>query len=367
MPGIFGMLGLADNDATTTVRDIGESRTFEVARAYLEAHAEEAAAASAVLVEEQTEVFKEGYALPGGGTLQEIGEFDRPGAVKSYGGWDVAYPLRNYGAQAAISRQAEAYLTIARLNRELETIRIQDINTRRREMLKALFNNTARTFYDKTPNGSGVVGNLTIQPLANNDSTLYPPVAGSDTEATANHYLASGYAASAISDTNNPYVTLRQKLEAWGGTPQGYGDVMVWINTAQVALTEDLSDFVPVEDMHIQPGDDQAQVIGLPEGMGFPGRIVGRTNGVWVLEWKWIPANYLLSVDPSVGAPLKERVHPESTGLPRGLSLIAEEERYPIRTRVYENAFGFGVGNRLAAAVMELTTDPAYDIPALYA
>ncbi len=136
-----------------------------------------------MFVEEQTENFKERYKLPGGGRLQRRGGYAASGAVKAYGGYDVAYPLEDFGAQLADSDVALAYMTLQDLDRHLDTIFAQDANTVRFELLKALLNNTQDTFVDP------LHGSLTIEPLANGDSVTYPPVLGSETEATDTHYL----------------------------------------------------------------------------------------------------------------------------------------------------------------------------------
>lgn len=361
MAGIYGMLGLADNDRSY-LNTIGQEVVYDAARLYLQQHNAEVTRAYAAFVETTTTAFKERYKLPGGGRLQRRGGMAQSGAVSVVGQWDVAYPLESFGAQFAADRKSASYMTVEQFNNELETIRIQDINTRRFEILRALMNNTARTFVDEWPGGGGT---LSIVPLANQDGTLYPPILGSETEQQRQHYITSGYAASAISDTNNPYFTLRDGLEAVFGAPQGFGNIACMINNAQAARTEALTDFVPIEDIGIQLGDDDSRPRGIPAGL--PGRAIGRVSGAWVVEWRWVPANYIVAVNLDAPPPLKERIHPEFTGLGSGLQLIAEDEKYPIESSHYEDDFGFGVGNRLNGMVMELTTDATYDIPAAYA
>lgn len=360
MTGIYGMLGLADNDRSF-INTIGQEVVYDVAREYLTQHNMEVQMAYSALVEMRTTAFKERYKLPGGGRLQRRGGMAQSAAVSVTGQWDVAYPLESFGAQFAVDRKSMAYMTVQQFNNELETIRIQDVNTRRFEILRAVFNNAARTFVDEWPGGGG---SLSIQPLANGDSVLYPPIIGSETEQTRQHYITSGYAASGISDTNNPFLTLRDLLEAVFGAPTGYGNIACMINNAQTAKAEALTEFVPVEDVNVMIGDDDARPRNLPN---VPGRVIGRVSGAWVVEWRWVPANYILALNLDAPPPLKERVHPDFTSLGSGLQLVTEDEKYPIISSHYEDDFGFGVGNRLNGAVMELTTDGTYDIPAAYA
>jgi hypothetical protein len=354
---IYGVLGVNDNDRSL-INQVGQTVVFDAASEYLRAASEDLDRFVAIFAQETTENYTERYRLPGSGRLQRRGGQAQSGAVKPYGSWDVAYPLEDFGAQLAMTDVDRAYTTLQHLQNHLETIRVQDLNTVRHEMLYALFNNVARTFTD--PN----YGNLSIQPLANADAVLYPPVLGSEAAAAEGHYLASGYTAANISDTNNPYATIRNELEEHFGTPSGFGNTVAFINTAQIAKTEALTDFDPVPDMHVTPGADRDVPTGMPT---VPGRVIGRANGVWIVEWRWVPANYILAMDLDQPRPLKMRVDPVATGLGMGLQLVKVSDQNPFEGSHFRHRFGVGVGNRLNGVAMELTTDGSYDIPAAYA
>lgn len=359
---IFGALGLKDNDRSL-VSSVGQMVVYDAAAAFIARHNADMQRAYSAFVSGTTEGNKDLYKLPGGGRLQRLGNRSRAAATKAGGQWDVAFPLENFGAAFEFDKVSYAYLTVAQLANELATIRTQDVNTVREEVLLRLFNPSVRTWVDELPLAPGT---LSIQPLANGDAALYPPVIGavSDSNATHNHYITSGYTPASISDSNNPIVVLREHLEEHFGTPSGYGNVAVFINNAQTALVQGLADFVEVTDVALTPGDDTATVNGLPN---VPGRVLGRCDGAWVVEWRHIPAGYMMAIDLDQDAPVKIRVHPASTGLPQALELVSEDSRHPIETRSYEHWMGVGVGNRLNGVVMELTTDGTYDAPAAYA
>jgi hypothetical protein len=358
MSGIFAALGLNDTQREY-LNTIGQAAIYTAIQELLGRFNEDLDRAMAVFIEAVTEDHKERYLLPGGGRLQRLGTQAQAGAVKATGSWDVAYPLEDFGAQVAGNRIDMAYMTVQDLDRHLDTVFLQDINTVRFEILKALLNNAKDTFVDPRK------GSLTIEPLADGTAgELYPPVLGSESEATDNHYLESGYAASAISDSNNPYVTVRDELEEHFGAPQGGSNIAVFINQAQVSKTEDLTDFDPVNDRYVRPGADTDVPGDLPAGL--PGRVIGRTNGVWVVEWRWIPANYMLGLHLDAPKPLKMRVHPANTGLGRGLQLVATDETHPIESSHYEHSFGVGCGNRLNGVVLELGTGGSYSVPTGY-
>lgn len=358
MSGIFGILGLQDHDYAF-LNTLGQQVIFDAANDEMRRQNEEIMSVLGVFVEAETESFKERYKLPAGGRLQRISGLTQTAAAKTYGKWDVAYPLEDFGAQVAQDRIDFAYATAQDLNRHLDSVNMQNINTLRFELLYALFNSTAATFTDRNH------GNLTVERLANGDSVVYPPVLGSESEATDNHYLESGYAASAISDTNDPYVTIVDELEEHFGAPTGGSEIVIFVNNAQRAKTEALTEFTQTSDRFIQEGSQTA--IPLMPGQRLPGRTLGRHGaGAWVQEWRWIPSGWMLAIHLGAPKPLKIRRHPASTGLPRSLQLVSQSDIYPFTQSHYEHHFGFGVGNRLNGVVMELGTGGTYSVPTAY-
>lgn len=357
MSGIYGMLGLNDNDYAF-VNTLGQQAVFEVNNRYLDMVSDELLKATSVFVQPTiSEIYKERYKLPGGGYLQKVSNQTQAGAVKAYGGWDVAYPIDEHAAKISYDRISAAKLTVQEMQRHLDTVEIQGRNSLRREILMALFDNTQETFADED------WGDLLVEPLANGDTVVYPPIAGSTTEATADHYLESGYAATAISDTNNPYTTIVSKLEDAFGDTTGGSNIVVFINPAESPESMDLTDFADVPDNFIQSGADADIPQRLPN---VPGKVIGRMTGAsacWVVQWRWIPANYMLGIHLEVEQPLKMRVDPAVWGLPRGLQLVGESDMYPLHGAHYSHRFGVGAANRLNGVVMELGTGGTYTAP----
>lgn len=359
MSGIFGALQLSDNDRSY-VNTIGQRVVYDAVKRLIDQHNEDVRLAYGVFVGESTSDFKRRYKLPGGGYLQKRAPNGKPGLVKAYGEWDIALPLEDFGAGIGGNDVAIAYMTIQELDRHIDTVTMQNLNTIRREILVALLNNDNYSFVDP------INGTLTCVPLANGDAVIYPPAAGSDTEGTDNHYLESGYAYTAISDTNNPFKTIHEELVQHNGGTTGGESVAVFINPDETPYVEALTDFDPVNDRFVVPGANIDQVVGLPANL--PGRVIGRCNSCWVVEWRWTPSHYMigLELDPSTPRPLIERIDPVDTGLGSGLQLVAVDEKYPFTEAFYRNRFGFGVGNRLNGVVMELGTGGSYTIPTAY-
>lgn len=362
MTDLYGSLGMEPTD-NTYINKIGHDVIYEAIDRNFQLHAEIINAAMLAFVEEDTEVFKEKYKSEGGGYMQRMSDRSRSATVKPVGGWEVAYPLEPFGDEFAIPKKKMDYMTLREMNKFVNTIVRREYNTRRLEMLRALFRNTTREYEDEYQEA----GALTIQPLANGDSVKYPPKVTSSESATDNHYLVTQYAASAISDTNNPLVTARRQLEDHFGQVSGFGNCVTWINSVQSAKIAALADFTPIVDNKIMPGQDTDIPMWDADMPVPPGRLIGRASGVFVFEWDLgIPANYTLTIDMDAARPLKRRVHPEAVGLPVGLNLTTVNDNDPLAGAAYSSDYGFGCGDRRAAVVTFIDAGSSYTIPALY-
>lgn len=110
MSGIYGALNISDTERVM-LSSLGQRVVFDAVNQVLGDHNADLDAALSVFVEETTSDYKLRYKLPGGGRLQRMGNQSAPAAVKAYGGWDVALPLEDFGAQLAHDRVAFAYMT----------------------------------------------------------------------------------------------------------------------------------------------------------------------------------------------------------------------------------------------------------------
>jgi hypothetical protein len=356
MSGIMGYFKRTTTE-DTYINTIGQNMVFEAATAYVNQINLDLAAASSLLVGPPTEDYKWLYRLPGGGRMQKRAIGTEGGAVRPYGSWEVALPLEDYDARIVADEVDWAYMTVGELQLYLDNVRIQYINTFRYEMLLKLFKNTNTTFTDR------LKGSLTVVPLANGDTVVYPPVMGSETEATDNHYLESGYLAANINDTNNPYPTLYEELVEHFDDRTGGESVLVLINQAQGEVTKALTDFDAVPDKDIRSGDN----VDIPQNLPMaPGRIIGKTNNCWVSQYRWMPAGYMIALHLDVAPALSQRTDPAATGIPQGLHLKPGEQHAPFIGSRWGARFGLGVTNRLNGVVMELGTGGTYTIPTAY-
>jgi hypothetical protein len=356
MSTIFGSLAANDHERNF-IGTTGQQLVFDVAQRWVADRQREMMLSTEVFIESTTEAFKERYKKVGGGYMQKRGPKTQAGAVKSYGSWDVAYPLEDFAAQISWNYVDIAYMSAEELSLHIEAIFDMNRNSLRWEILHRLFDNVQETYTDP------IHGSLSVEPLANGDTVTYQPINGAITEATEDHYAGSNYLASAISDTNNPLITIRDDLKHHNPVQTGGQSIVVFHNNAQRTQLSDLSDFDPVNDRWINPGDNVDIPFGWPN---VPGEVVGRCNGVWVVEWDFIPANYLLGIDTDETAPLKMRVDPADTGLPTGLSLITQDGANPFTNSHWANRYGIGAGNRLNGFAMHLAATTSYTVPTAF-
>lgn len=354
---IWGILGL--EDAQTPVNQVGQRQTFEAITEFINRHNAAVQRVIGTLVEGTTTDIETFFETPGGGMMQEGNEYSRPGAIKTFGRYNVGYPLRDARDQIAADDITLAYMTLRQVNRSVETIFTRHLNWIRFHILRALFNNVNDTDYYEEAYGRTV----TIRRLANQDGTIYAPVINADDGAEDDHYLISGYTSANISNTNNPFITLRDEIKEHFG--EGV-NIVVFINPAQSAVVKLLADFVEYGDPMLRQPNDTTVIVGQAPA-GVPGTIIGRISNVWVSEWVHVPADYMLAVDVAQPGPLTKRVDIPTDIQGRGvLALVARQVEWPLQEAFWRDRHGYGVSNRLSAAVMQLAAAGPYAIPAAY-
>jgi hypothetical protein len=356
MAGRYGVLTLADTVEFATQE--GQTEAFQAAEAYLVQYRADLDLMLAVLVERTTEEFSFRYRLPGGGMMQKRRGQSQSHAVYGEGFWDVGLPLEMFEDQVTGDEITLAYMTAEQFDLQVQTVTLRHLNRVRFEVLYAVFNNTVKPFQDERQ------GTIIVQPLANGDATLYPPVRGTTAEAPADHYIEAGYLPAAISDVNNPIVRIVSRLTGQFGVESGNSNVVVFIHTDEQVRIEGLAGFVEVSDRFLIRGANETTVGAPPE---VPGVVIGRSNGAWISVWPEVPPTYMLGIHLDAPKPVLRRVDPARTGLAQGLRLVNDDPRYPWRPSHYRDRFGFGVGNRLNGVVLHLGATGAYPIPALFA
>ena len=363
MANLFGAWGIQDSDRLFN-GTIGQAVIYGESQKLIDSYNADVAAATSVFVAGQTDRYKERFKLTGTGYMQRRNRNSKPGLAKAAGSWDVAYPIVDFAEGLGFDDVSMGYMTAAEYTLQIQGILNKDANTYRFELLRSLFNNTGYAYPDE------IWGNLAVVPLANQDGTIYPPVLGSVTEAEGNAYAGTNYAASAISDTNNPVKTAVDYLQSRFGTPTGGSNIAFFYNPAEHAKLSALTAFVPVQYMHITPGDNTATVNipGIPpELLRGSWEVTGTCSGAVLCKWAQIPAAYNVSVHTEATPPLIERVDPADTGLGTGLQMVADDPEAFFLSHYWRHRYGLAARNRLNGFVQQLVASTSYAVPTAFA
>lgn len=343
--GFIGYEDLADErvvDGNIEYVDAGITRSVEE-------HNRQVAAGLAELAERTTD-YTARYRLGSGGTLQPLDEWGNPLPVKDEGVYDVAFPIQGGGTAWGDNRVSRALMTVGEAQRQTLGMLRRDADWVRRHFLAALFDNTSWTFADEEK------GSLTVQPLANGDTVTY--VRQNGTWATDSHYLTQ---AAAIADASNPFPTIRTELTEH---PENGGPYVAYVPSALTGAVKGLANFVDVTDPNVNPGIMAPALTNVP-GRGFGDAVLGYVDGVWIVEWSFLPATHIIAVARGAEKkPLRMREYPAAV-----LQGLIQENHSP-DGNLFERRFiryaGFGAFNRVGALVFEPSNAGAYNIPAGY-
>jgi hypothetical protein len=340
------------------VSEVGVGRIFDAVQ-------ESAAEYNRVMVEmlgqfvERTTTAQEQIELPGDGTLQPLDEWGNPIPVQPSGNYQVAYPIQGAGTAWGTNRVSRALLTVEEANRYTVDALQRDADWVIRHLLGGIFTNTTWTFSDKAAAGGYKgLGNITIQPLANGDSVTYVK-RGAAAAATDSHYLAQ---ANAISDSDNPFPTIRAELIEH---PTNSGPFVCYVPSGLTDTIAGLTEFVEVSDPDIRYGASSDTLSANQAAILGPGdEILGKTksSNIWVVEWDYLPANYMIALATGGrgGPVLKMREYPAAelqglfpeTNSPDGNLQEMRMIRYA----------GFGAHNRVKALAYRIG-NASYAIP----
>lgn len=362
MTSILGVL--RNVDPNTPVSKLSEGIIYDAVNQVVEKWNVDANAVIGLFTAGRTtDKASEFLALAGNSEMAEVEPGSSPEPVTATGGNTVGFPLNTLARSVVGNFVTTAYMTTEKFSQQTDQILIAAAKSLRKKLLKRIFNNAPESFTDKEVYNAGAV---TVYPLANGDGFIYNTMDGSFTEdTTVSNYFFSGYAASAISDTNNPFKTLGNQLWKYNG--YGEGNQIFIINVDQREKVQSLTSFMKSGDAGVSYGADTDLALAQANigSMTFIGRI-DQYGPVYV--WGNQPTGYItaLKADPIEPA-IKRRTDTAESGLPQGL-FIKQYQDFQMNTH-YEGwlRVGFGGYNRVGAAVMFLDAVGPYTVPATYA
>lgn len=346
---IYGFEGL-QSVFDKRVNEVGVREVIDAIEQSVAEHNRQMDALIALFAEPTTD-FKVRFQSPTVARLQPLDEHGRARPLQVAGHYEVAFPIQKAGAALGVTYEAMVKMTVQEANRRTAAMLEADMRWVRDHILAALYTNSAWTFADDEH------GNLTIQPLANNDGTIYYVPTGGDAGIQDNHYLAQ---ANSISDAANPFPTIYDELVEH---PENGDEVIVFAPTNLRSSIEGLSGFHEIQDPNITPGiasDRLTATLGVP----VPGQVIGYVDRCWIAEWRSLPDNYLIAVTTGGAKPLRMRQHPEPElqGFRRD---EGQREDYPYFESQWVRRAGFGAWNRVGALVYRIG-NASYAIPTGY-
>ena len=309
---------------------------------------------------QRTTVAQEQFSQPGAGTMQPLDDFGNPLVVQPGPSYKVGYPIQGAGTAWGNNRVTRALMTVEEVNNSVADALRRDRDWIIRHFLGAVLDNTSWTYNDRVgPAGSAGLGDITIQPLANSDTTTYISRGGSN--AADNHYLAQ---AADILDASNPFPIIRAELMEHPGNT---GPLVAYVASDLTADIGALAEFVEVADPDISYGSGSATVGGGSAQILGPGvEVLGKTSSsnVWIAEMPNLPSGYMFAGMLGASAPVRMREYP-ATEL-QGLFTEFHSEDGNVESNRYIRYAGFGVANRTSLLAYQIG-QAAYVVPTAYA
>lgn len=243
-----------------------------------------------------------------------------------------------------------------------------DLKIRFRKVMQRLFNPLNSVGGGFTEKNEPV----TVFAAYNGDGEVPPAYEHSTFLGSHNHYTTSGAAAIRPQDLD----ALALNIQEHGYTlAKGYR-LIVLLNRQEAAivktfrvLTGAAYDFVP--NPALQNG-----AVWVPNNGSYVGGPTGTVRGqigtygpFHVVEEGYIPAGYAVGIvtggPGNLGNPVGFRQH--SNPAYRGLKIIpGQRSDYPLLDSFYRRGFGTGIRHRGGLAIMQITANPTYTVPAAF-
>jgi hypothetical protein len=351
--GAFGTLSTLDTLASIrqSVIEFGEDRAWESISIALAAHNAQVEEMLGDLVEKTTDA-RRAYGTSDAKTMQELDQWGQGDAQKISAGVAIDFPLRRYGDSLQWTRQWMMSNSVQQLAAEVAAVMDADRLNFQRQVKRAIYGPTNTTFIDKLGRTANI--SLNIKAFLNADGAAIPvgPNGEVFNGASHTHYLATA----SLTAANLAALILTVQEHVNTGIPE------VYINSADEAAVRALTGFVPAMD----PRLIVATTVTLPtqrlDVSNLYNRMIGYFGAAEIWIKPWILASYFVATVDGQPPPLVMRT-PTFGGLDQ-LSLMAEDERYPLRARTYERQFGIAPWQRAGLGVL-YTGGGAYVSPSI--
>lgn len=309
----------------------------------------------------------EEVSVPSEVDFEEASEYGQPvgiraGAARYFRGYDFKF----YDLAIRYTWMFIAEATGAQLRQQHNLALEADIKLQFRKVMQRLFNPlNGNGFSDKNEP-------VTVYGFYNGDGEVPPAYKQNTFLGTHNHYVTSGGATVTPANLG----TLATLLEEHGYTLQNGYRLVLWVNKQEADVIKTFRtadgaafDFVPNPAAYGGAVwvPSNGTYIGGPQGT-VKGEI-GTYGPFHIVEEGYIPAGYMAAVatggQNNLSNPIGLREHANPAY--RGLKVIpGQRSDYPLVDSFYRRGIGTGIRHRGAGAVMQITANANYTVPAAY-
>jgi hypothetical protein len=326
----------------TSIITYGEGQAFEAIYDHIQVHNQVVDELLAIYVERGTDRII-GYTGENDTVeFQALDEYGVPLAQKvAATPTNLGFPMRRRGIGLQWTRDWFLWHTPAELAAQVAARTSADIRAIIKDIKTAVFTPTNSTFIDALVDRAS----LPVKALVNADGMYIPPGPNGESfdGSTHTHYLARAGGSLAASDVSALIDTVNEHYQT--------GNVLLYINSAQEAAIRAMtSNFVGYVDPRIRQPTTATYADGRTlDVYNSSNRAIGIFDEAEVWVKPWVPASYMYCWIQGGPKPLFLR-EPERGE--RGLRLIVNDEKYPLRAQAFARDYGIGVRNRLNGAVL---------------
>ena len=304
----------------------------------------------------------------GGGDFEEMSEYGVPQGIRpTTNVLSLGYSFKWYDLAARFTWQFLA---------EASTAQVEAVHQSALEADNRLvFLQVMRTLFNPNNRVANIKGqNYNVYTFWNGDGTVPPQYKNNTFAGTHTHFRTSGAAAVTSGDLDE----ITDDFKSHGYSAENGTTHFLLVNSVEANVIRGFKvstgaryDFIPAVG---QPGlivPNQQGLIGSQPAANYRGmNVIGSYGTLLIVEEDYIPAGYIAAFasggDANLNNPIGFREH-ANTGL-RGLRLVkGRDNDYPLIDSYYARGFGTGVRQRGAGMIMQITANPTYTAPAVYA
>lgn len=284
-----------------------------------------------------------------GGNAMEVDEYGQGPTQRDVPGYFVGFPLKRITFPIGWTAQWLKNAMAADVATRNGIAQGAHLRRMRYELQKAIFTPTNTTFIDHLVDKAS----LPVKALINADSTAMANGPNGEVfdGTTHTHYDGSAtLTAAALTATINDVVEHRNGAR-----------IRVYFNVADAATVSALTGFVPLQVPFVTLNANANQATDRLDITKADNRQIGWFGVAEIWTKPWVPAFYCVAVDlDAPQKPLVKRTERED----RGIHIAGSIESHPLYAEFSEWFYGFGVWNRLAAAVLKFN-NATYSVPTL--